>query len=170
MIGFTSGYTLTANDSTPGIKNFWVNTARIATFVGEGPVTGFTTVGGTGTWVALENADTEGDYTSTASAASGGLEWVLAGNFRIGGISQDKLDLVRDLISSSRVPLIAERTDGNYELLTRNGSSFGSAAITSGTGGGGAAGIGSALTFSAQDSNSVAVVTVATDLNAITDA
>lgn len=171
-ISITTGYTLSANESTPGIKNFWVNTDRIATITPNtgGPITAFTTVSGSGTWVSLECDNGEGDYTSTATAASGGLEYVLAGNYRIGGLSQDKLDQVEDLLQSSRVSIIAERRDGVFEFLTKNGASFTGATITSGVGGGGAATIGSAITFAAQDREKPAVVTVVTTLAGITDA
>lgn len=169
-INITTGYTLSSNDSTPGIKNFWVNTARIESHTPStgGPITAFTTVGGSGTWESLECDNGEGDYTSVIDAASGGNQSTLSGNYRIGGLNQAKLDLVADLVESSRVSIVAERRDGSFELLTRNGASFNGATISSGVGGAGASAVGSTITFTAQDREAPAVVTVATDLDGIT--
>lgn len=171
-IQFTAGQPLTANTSTPGVKNFWVNTARILTHlpITGGPVTAFTTVGGTGTWVSLECADAEGDWSSPATAGSGGLEYLLAGNYRVGGLTQEKLTQIDLLLQSSRVSVIAEGRDGVFTLLTRNGATFATAGTASGVGAAGAVAIGTPMTFTASDREAVAIVIVATDLATITDA
>lgn len=169
-IQITEGYSLSDNDSSPGVKNYWINTAEVAstTPATGGPITAFTTVGGSGTWQKFECALSEGDYTSTPGAGSGGLEYVLAANYRIGGLSQAKIAMLDSLLRSQRVPVIAEHRDGKFFYLSRNGASANAGPITSGVGGGGAGAIGSTVTFIAQDIEAPAQVTVATDLATIT--
>lgn len=171
MINITEGYPLSSNESTPGVCAFHINTARLASITPTtgGPVTAFTTVGGAGTWEVFECDNGEGDFLSTGGAGSGGLGYNLGGNYRIGGLTQDKLNLVKALLTSVRVPIIAERVDGSFELLTRKGASFNTVAIGSGLTLGAANTIGSAITFTAFDSEAPASVTVATTLDAITD-
>ena len=171
-IGITTGYSLSANDSAPGVLNYWILNEEPETITPEtgGPITAFTTVGDDGTWLKFECADGEGDWTSTPSSGSGGIEYVLAANYRIGGLSQDKLTQLNALLQSSRVSLVAEMRDRSFYLLSRNGATANAGAIASGTAGGGASAIGSTMTFVAQDSEPPAQITVATTLAAITDA
>lgn len=169
-IAITGGSPLSENDSSPGVKNYWIQTDEIASITPAtgGPITAFTTDGGTGTWLKFECALSEGDFTSTPSAGSGGIEYVLSANYRIGGLSQSKIDLLDDILKSQRLPIVAEMRDGSFYYLSRNGAAANAGPITSGAGGGGAAAIGSTITFIAQDVEGPAEVTVATDLAAIT--
>ena len=171
-IDLTAGYSLSSNDSAPGVKNYWILNEEPETITPStgGPITAFTTVGDDGVWYKYECAYGEGDWTSTASSQGGGLEYVLNANYRIGGLSQAKIQSAHSLLKSSRLTLVAEHTDGKYYLLTRNGAAVSTGAGASGTAGGGAGAVGNALTFVAADSEPVAEITVATTLAAITDA
>ena len=72
------------------------------------------------------------------------------------------------MLDSSRLHVVAEMRDGRYFLLTRNGATATSGAITSGVGGGGATAVGSTITFAAQDSIKPTQVIVSTTLDALT--
>ena len=167
-INITAGYSLSANDSTPGVINYWILDEPLATKTPatNGPITAFTTAS-SATWQKFECADGEGDWTKPATAGSGGKEYVLTANYRIGGLSEAKLALVDTLLESSRFALVAEQRDGKYYLLsTRANANSGTPA--SGVGGGGAAAVGTGIVFSSQDSERPIEVTVATTLDAIT--
>ena len=167
-ISITSGYSLSANDSTPGVINYWILDEPLATKTPNvgGPITAFTTTVAAD-WQKFECADGEGDWTKPATAGSGGKEYLLSGNYRIGGLSEAKLDMVDDLLSSSRFALVAEHRDGKYYLLSTRANAN-TATPGSGVAGGGAAAVGSTIVFSAQDSERPIEVTVATTLDAIT--
>ena len=168
-INFTAGYSLGGNSAAPGVKNYWISTKEIASVTeGATGITAITTVGGDGVWNKLENALSEGDYSKPATAGSGGLEYVLTANYRIGGLDETKLAFIDTLLQSSRFPLIAEHKDGTFVLLSREATTN-SATSTSGVGGGGATAIGTAITFAAEDSERLKAVVSATTLDAITD-
>ena len=171
-IQITQGYTLSANDSAPGVKNFWILSEEPETVTPStgGPITGFTTVGDDGVWQKFECADGEGDFSTASTAGSGGIEHVTTANYRIGGLSQAKLTSLTELLQSQRMAVVAEMRDGSWYYLSRNGMSVSSGTVASGTGGGGASSIGSTLTFTSQDAEPPTSVTVATTLAAITDA
>ena len=171
-ISITQGYTLSANDSTPGVRNFYILNAELESVAptSGGPITGFETVGDAGVWQQFQCADGEGDFSTASTAGSGGVEYVTTANYRIGGLSQAKLTILTEILQSQRLSIIAEMRDGTYYFLSRNGMSATSATLNSGVGGGGAAAIGSVITFTSQDSEIPAQVTVATTLAAITDA
>ena len=165
-IDITSGYTLTSNDSTPGVINYHILSAELTakTPVSGGPITAFSS---TGTWQKFECADGEGDWTKPATAGSGGKEYLLTANYRVGGLSEAKLELVDDLIGSSRFAIVAEHRDGKYYLLSTRANAT-SANPASGVGGGGAAAVGTGVVFTAQDSERPIEVTVTTTLDTIT--
>lgn len=170
-INITQGYTLSANDSTPGVKNFWILNEEPETVIPSsgGPITGFTTVGDDGIWMKFECADGEGDFSTASTAGSGGIEHVTTANYRIGGLSQAKISSLNELMQSQRIAIVAEMRDGTFYYLSKNGMTAGSGTVTSGTGGGGASSIGGTVVFTSQDAEQPIEVTVATTLAAITD-
>ena len=171
-IAITTGYNLSANDSTPGVKNLWILSEEPETITPAtgGPITAYTTVGDDGTWLKFECAQGEGDWSVATTAGSGGKEHVTTVNYRIGGLDQTKLSLLETVLDSQRITIVAEHADGKYFHLSRNGFSANAGTVTSGTTGGGAASIGATVAFTASDSIKATQVTVATTLAAITDA
>lgn len=171
MISITSGSDLSLNESTPGVLNFHICSERATASSDTGAITAFTVPNGTTpAWHVFECADGEGDWTSTPSTGSGGIEYVLGANYRIGGLSQAKLDTLASLLASQRISIVAELRDGTFYLISSNGATATSAPITSGVGGGGATAIGSTVAFTAQDARPPRSVTVATNLVGITTA
>ena len=166
MISLTDGFDLTANESAPGVLNFWIGNVRMVPNSTSGAITAFT---GTGSpeWFKFECGHGEGDYVTTPGQGSGGLEYVTTGNYRIGGLSQGKLDTIDSLMKSQRLSIVAEHTDGTFYLISGNGASFNGGTIGSGTGAAGGAAVGAPLTFVSQGLANRSV-TVATDLDSIT--
>ena len=169
-INITTGYTLTGNDISPGIARYWINTKTLAstTPATGGPITAFTTTDGDGVWQSLENFDAAGNWSKPATAGGGGLEYSLTANYRVGGMSETKLDYVDQLLTSSPFALVGETRDGKYFLLSQNASAT-TATSTSGAGGGGGTAVGTDIVFTSQDAERAIGITVATTLGAITD-
>ena len=178
MIAITTGYSLSANDSAPGVKNFYIASTAVEAFTPAtgGPITAFTTPGDAGEWLAFENAQGEGDWSVATTAGSGGKEHTTTVNYRIGGLDQAKLTQMKQITDSQKVYIIAEHSDGKFFNLTRNGFTPSAGTIASGTTGGGAAGVGGTVSFTATDiiEPSQITVTITTTakaaLDAITDA
>lgn len=172
-ISITSGFNLAANDSAPGVLNFWIlsDEINVITETAGGPITALTSKSGSGTWFEFQCADSEGEWSAPATAGSGGIEYVLNATYRIGGTAQTSIAALEDVLQSSRFGLIAEMRNGSYILLSRVGASATGAEFGSGIGGGGALAIGSTITFASQDSKPPTNVTIAAgmDPNSITD-
>ena len=169
-INITTGYSLTGNDTSPGIVKFWICNKTLAseTPATGGPITAFTTTDADGVWQEFENFDAAGDWSKPATAGSGGLERILTANFRVGGMSDAKLALVEELLTSSPFPLIGQTGNGKYFLLSKTASAT-TATPASGVGGGGGTAVGTDIVFTATDADRPVEVTVATTLAAITD-
>ena len=167
-IQIMNGFNLSPNDSAPGVLNYWIGNERMAPSTDTGAITAFLSETSSGAWLRYECAYGEGDWTSAPSAGSGGLEYVLTANYKIGGLDQTRLDLLNSILSSQRVSIVAEMSDGKFFYLSRNGAVANAAPIASGNAGGGAAAIGSTITFTAADFHAPRQVTVATTLDAIT--
>ena len=173
-ISITAGFNLAANDSAPGVLNFWIlsDEVNVVTQADDAsPITAMTSLSGSGTWYKYACADTEGEWSSPVTAGSGGIEYVLSATYRIGGTAQASIAALEDLLQSSRFGLIAEMRNGSFLLLTRNGASSTGAEFGSGLGGGGALAIGSTVTMVAQDSKPPTHITIAAgqDPNSVTD-
>ena len=171
-IQITSGFSLALNDSAPGVLNYWILDDEIASVTtgSNQEITGYTSLSGSGQWFRFQCADSEGEWSSPATAGSGGIEYVLNATYRIGGTAQSSINALENLLQSSRFGIVAEMRNGQFINLTRVGASATGASFGSGVGGGGALAIGSTITFVAQDSEPPTTVTVATTLDAITDA
>ena len=169
-INITTGYALTGNDTSPGIAKYWINTKALASVTPAtgGPITAFTTVDADGTWQEFDNFDAAGNWSKPATAGGGGLEYSLTANYRIGGMSDAKLALVDNLLTSSPFAIVGETRDGKYFLLSKNASAT-TATPTSGAGGGGGTAVGTDIVFTSQDAERAIEVTVTTTLDAITD-
>ena len=171
-ISLTEGYNIGLNVSSPGVKNFWMLSEEPTSIVPAtgGPITAFETDGDDGVWYKFQCAQGEGDWATTTTAGSGGIEHTTTVNYRIGGLDEARMATVEKVMQSNRITIVAEHTDGKFFLLSRNGFGASGGGFASGTSGGGAAAIGATLTFTTSDGRKPSEVTVATTLDAITDA
>ena len=172
-ISITTGYTIPANETAPGVLNMWILNEEVAqvTPATGGPITAFNTaVGTTPAWYKFQCDNSEGQVDFNSTSGSGGREFTSSITYRTGGLNQTTLTNLDNLTKSARMGIVIEGRDGKFTYYSYNGFTTSSTTGTTGVGGGGATATGITYTFTAQDGRPPAEVTVATTLDAITDA
>ena len=172
-ISITSGYTIPANETAPGVLNLWICDEEVTgvTPATGGPITAFETANGTTpVWHKFQCDNSEGQVDFNSTSGSGGREFTSSITYRTGGLNQTTLTTLDLLTQSARMPIVVEGRDGKYTYYSRNGYTTSATTGTTGVGGGGATATGISYTFTAQDGLPPAEVTVTTDLAAITSA
>ena len=169
-INITGGFTLSANDTAPGLKSIWladtVVTETTPTIATGGEITAFTGPAAAD-WFEFECANGEGDYTHVPTPGSGGNSWNTTVNYKIGGLSAAKLTSFSSIVESQRIPVIAEMTNGDRYFLSAIGvTPSGGAGVTSGVRGAEGAAVGMTVVLTGQDAHAMRSVAAAVTLGA----
>ena len=146
-LNITSGYSLSPNDSSPGVLNFWFSTSHIVPETIQGFATNFHSLIGVGNFHKFECANGEGDFVVRSSIGEGGKRYETSLSYRIGGLSEDKLRVLDSLLDGREFSVLAEMRDQSVYYLSRGSFTHTGGNISSGSSG--AASIGSTITFAA---------------------
>ena len=167
----TAGYALPNNETPPGFKTMHINQSGLASVTeSANKITGIATTDTTDdAWYEFEAAVGEGQFLRVKSAEKGGKEHSTTINYRFGGLSQDQLDTIEEVASSSNLLVILQMQDDTYWMVNRRGMNATTTSFDSGVSGGGGAVVGDAMVLLGSDYYDIQEVTVATDLAAITN-
>ena len=169
----TAGYPLSNNDSAVGISSIWINETGIVsnTKSATNEITAFVADDATNNeWFEFECAFGEGQLVRAGSSGSGGKEYVSTLTYKIGGLSQAKIDAINEIVESSRLAICIEQSDGKLVYVSSRGMTASTTNFDTGVAGAGGTAIGDTITFTSQDSSDLSIVDLGTnaDLNAIT--
>lgn len=125
-------YTLGANNSSPGVRNFYFTSESVTPMTDNGVITSFNE--SVSDFLKFENANTSGSWAVNVDFGPGGQRFNINVSGAIYGLSQGRIEYLKDLINSYRFSLLAEMNDRSVYFFSGTTFTTSNANITSNNG------------------------------------